>query len=209
MHVNEPSPHVDWSVGEVALLSEAEEWPAGERQRRAAVSSFGISGTNAHVILEEPPVVEVAALPRVNRTWGWLVVLRLLWVGLAGCGVVPLVVSARSEAASYAQASRLGEFVVSRPDVGLLDVAFSLVSARSRFEHRAVVLGGDRDVSSGGLGAIALGEVARDWAGRRGGGRTAFLFTGQGDSRLVWGRGCMGIRCSGARLMRCVGCLMG
>ncbi|WP_066368500.1 type I polyketide synthase [Herbidospora mongoliensis] len=160
LHVDEPTPQVDWSTGAVELLTEARPWPALERPRRAAVSSFGVSGTNAHVIIEqgEPaPAPEPGAPPRT----------------------VPWLLSAKTAEGVRAQAKRLGAFVAGHPDVAPVDVGRTLI-ARSAMDHRAVVLGLDR------LGALAEGEpsagVVRD-------GRTAFLFTGQGSQRAGMGRG--------------------
>ncbi|WP_420836316.1 type I polyketide synthase [Amycolatopsis lexingtonensis] len=117
LHASTPTPHVDWSSGAIRLLAEPEPWPSTGRPRRAAVSSFGISGTNAHVILEAAPAVEQAAVERVVPP------------------VVPWVFSARSAEAVRAQAALV--------DGDPLDVGFSLVTTRALFEHRTVVLDGD------------------------------------------------------------------
>ena len=199
LHVDQPSPHVDWSAGEVELLRESREWLGGERPRRAGVSSFGISGTNAHVILEEPPPVVgggvggfaagVAAAAAAAAAGGGagagesVGVGEGAGVGVWGCGVAPLVVSGRGVDGLCGQAGRLGEFLQARPEVGLLDVAWSLVSSRARFEDRAVVLGRGRGELLAGLAALERGEdragggVVRGVAG---GGRPVFVFPGQG-----------------------------
>jgi polyketide synthase 12 len=165
LYVEEPSPHVDWSAGGVELLRESRPWPAGERPRRAGVSSFGISGTNAHVVLEEAP----PELPPSRSTE-------------AGLGVVPWVVSARSESALSAQAERLGSYLAERPELDPVDVAYSLVRGRAQLEQRAVVVGEGRDELLAGLGALARGQttasVIRGVAGPPG--KVAFMFPGQG-----------------------------
>ncbi|MEU9273327.1 beta-ketoacyl synthase N-terminal-like domain-containing protein, partial [Streptomyces sp. NPDC048251] len=137
LHVDEPSPKVDWSAGAVELLTESRQWPATpDRPRRAAVSSFGLSGTNAHVIIEgvEPGVrVERAVVPD---------------------GVVPLVVSGRSPEAVRAQAARLAGFLGQEPGLSLTDVALSLAVARARFDHRAVVVAGSVEEAREGLASV-------------------------------------------------------
>ncbi|MFD5453325.1 type I polyketide synthase, partial [Streptomyces sp. NPDC127100] len=170
LHVDEPSPQVDWSAGAVELLTDAMPWPEGEAPRRAGVSSFGISGTNAHVVLEQAPaVVEEPVAESAS--------------GVAPV-VVPWVVSGKSEAALRAQAGRLAAFVGESADVASVDVGWSLVSARSVFEHRAVVLDG-----LAGLGVLAEGsESAGVVRGQVVPGRLAVLFSGQGSQRVGMGR---------------------
>ncbi|MEU0398504.1 type I polyketide synthase, partial [Streptomyces sp. NPDC006208] len=173
LHVDEPSPHVDWSAGAVELLTEAREWPESERPRRAGVSSFGISGTNAHVILEEAPAQEPAEQSDEPS--------RPL-------GAVPVVVSAKSAAALREQADRLRAHLIAEPEVPLGDVAFSSVVSRAQHEYRGAVVASDRDELLGGLGALAAGEPGAGVVeGRVAGGRTAFLFTGQGAQRARMG----------------------
>ncbi|MDG9706508.1 type I polyketide synthase, partial [Streptomyces sp. DH37] len=125
LHVDEPSPRIDWSAGEVRLLTEARRWPETGRPRRAGVSSFGISGTNAHLILEQAPDT-AEAVP-----------------GTAGGGVldgpVPWVLSARSRAALRGQAGRLLSYLEERPGVGVVDVGYSLLTTRAVMRHRAVL----------------------------------------------------------------------
>ncbi|MFY1636771.1 SDR family NAD(P)-dependent oxidoreductase [Solwaraspora sp. WMMB335] len=159
LHADTPSPAIDWDLGGVELLTEPCAWPPAGRPRRAAVSSFGISGTNAHLIIEEAPaagdpvpVVAPSAAP------------------------IPFVVSARSEAALRAQAERLGEHVRADPDTALPDLAFSLATARAQLPYRAAVIAADRDTLLHGLTDLPL-------TGRPVTGRTAFLFTGQGAQR--------------------------
>ncbi|MET9736492.1 beta-ketoacyl synthase N-terminal-like domain-containing protein, partial [Streptomyces sp. NPDC006458] len=133
LHVDAPSPHVDWASGEVRLLAEAEPWPAAEgRPRRAAVSSFGISGTNAHLILEEPPAGTPAETTRTAGTAG-------TETG-HGPAVLPVIVSGRDEAALRAQAERLRAHLSTRPESGLLDVGYSAATTRAQLEHRGVVV---------------------------------------------------------------------
>ncbi|WP_374204240.1 type I polyketide synthase [Streptomyces sp. HPF1205] len=163
LHADEPTPHVDWSSGAVALLAQSREWPETGRPRRAGVSSFGISGTNAHVILEqapEPVVVEPAdgAVP--------------LDMG----GLVPWVLSGKGEAALRAQAERLAG-AVAGVDPGA--VAAGLVRGRAVFEDRAVVLGADADELVAGLAEVASGGGVTGRA--EGDGRVVFVFPGQGS----------------------------
>jgi acyl transferase domain-containing protein/acyl carrier protein len=178
LHVTEPSPHIDWSAGEVRLLAEPVPWTPNGHPRRAGVSSFGISGTNAHVILEEPPAAdgrqdeEDAPVPAV-------------------AGVLPWLVSARSAEALAAQAGRLAGFVTSRPELDPADLAWSLAATRSPFEHRAVVTGADRDDLLTGLAALAVGQPSPGvvtGVAPSGGARVGFLFAGQGSQRAGMGR---------------------
>ncbi|WP_335984557.1 beta-ketoacyl synthase N-terminal-like domain-containing protein, partial [Streptomyces sp. CA2R106] len=122
LHVDAPSSNIDWDAGSVKLLTDAQPWPAGERVRRAGVSSFGVSGTNAHVIIEEAPAVAEEPAPQVEKV----------------LPAVPVVVSAKDEAALRAQAGRLREFLVARPEIGLLDTGYSAATTRAHLEHGAV-----------------------------------------------------------------------
>jgi acyl transferase domain-containing protein len=184
LHVEEPSPHVDWSEGDVRLLSEQVPWERGSVPRRAGVSSFGISGTNAHVILEEPPAEEAQPAQAKGIAGGSPAAPRL--------GALPFLVSAASGSALAGQAARLGEFVGERPEVELRGVARGLALGRARLAHRAVVLAEERDALAACLGALERGEAADglfQGAVAGGGGRTAFLFSGQGAQWAGMGGG--------------------
>lgn len=150
-------------------------WPSGDRPRRAGVSSFGMGGTNAHLIVEQAPAQRDTA-PSDSRA--------------ATDGVVPWVLSARSERALVNQARRLSDFVADRAGVNPLDVAWSLVDTRTLFEHRAVVVGRDAAALTAGLAAVAAGEPRPNVAVGRAGssGATAFVFPGQGSQSLGMGR---------------------
>ncbi|MDL5205473.1 acyltransferase domain-containing protein [Streptomyces sp. ALI-76-A] len=176
LHVDAPSRHVDWSSGAVELLVEGREWTRRDGPRRAGVSSFGVSGTNAHVVLEEAPPEEPAEEHAPDA-------------GVAG-GLVPWVLSAKSAKALRGQAGRLRDFAAARPDADDAAVGWSLVSGRSRFEHRAVVLGRGRDELLSGLAALSEGAespaVVSGSAGKLGG--VAFVFPGQGSQWAGMGR---------------------
>ncbi|MEU3030643.1 type I polyketide synthase [Streptomyces incarnatus] len=175
LHVDEPTPHVDWSAGDVRLLTEAVDWPAHDGPRRAAVSSFGISGTNAHVIVEQASVgTEMASGLEPEPEPG---------------AVVPLVLSAKSDMALRAQAERLLS-LASTTDLRPADLAFSLATTRSAMECRAAVVGEGRDELLDGLRALAAGSPStRVVLGEPGsGGKVGFLFSGQGSQRLGMGR---------------------
>ncbi|MFE6776901.1 type I polyketide synthase [Streptomyces sp. NPDC057702] len=167
LHVDEPTPHVDWEAGTVRLLTEEREWPETGRPRRAAVSSFGISGTNAHVILEEAPQQEV-----VPEDGGPTV----------DTGVVPVVLSARDPQALRAQAARLAAYIEERPDADPYAVAHTLLTARATLEHRAVLLAPDRDHLLDALQALAKGdEHPGVITGNANHTKPVFVFPGQGS----------------------------
>ncbi|MGV9848187.1 SDR family NAD(P)-dependent oxidoreductase, partial [Streptomyces sp. NPDC003442] len=177
LHVDEPSPHVEWSAGAVELLTDAVEWPESGRPRRAGVSSFGISGTNAHVILEQAPTAPSEAESSDEP-------------GALAPSAVPWVVSGRSEPALRAQASRLASFAGERSELPIVDVALSLATTRSAFEHRAVVLAADRAGLVDGLEALSIGDPAPGVVqGSAVPGKLAVLFSGQGSQRVGMGQG--------------------
>uniref|UniRef100_UPI001F2D725F type I polyketide synthase n=1 Tax=Streptomyces europaeiscabiei TaxID=146819 RepID=UPI001F2D725F len=195
LHVDAPSSHVDWSSGGVELLTRAREWPElVERPRRAGVSSFGISGTNAHVVLEAVPEEPVAE-QSVAEQWvtGEPVAEQSVAQESRGVPVgvpVPWVVSARSRDALRAQAAQLLDHVTGHPGVPLADTALALATTRTPFPHRAVLVGADRDGLAAQLRALADGAPLPGTVTgtARTGGRTAFLFTGQGAQRPGMGR---------------------
>ncbi|MFD4874197.1 type I polyketide synthase [Streptomyces sp. NPDC058420] len=139
LHLTEATSHVDWSSGTVQLLGETRDWPETDRVRRAAVSAFGISGTNAHVILEE------AEQPSAHEQL------------VQPSGTVPLVVSAGSAEALAATGARLAEWLQTEPELQLHDVAHALVTTRASLTHRAVVVADDRSSAIDGLRALAEG----------------------------------------------------
>ncbi|MDG9723683.1 type I polyketide synthase [Streptomyces sp. DH41] len=174
LHVDEPSPRVDWSAGAVSLLTDDVAWPERATPRRAAVSAFGISGTNAHVILEEAPRPEPqpdAEAPGQDGTDWWSEV------------TVPLLFSARNESALRAQAARLRAELIEHPDTHPADAGYTLMTARSRFEHRAAVIGESREELLDALNCLAQDRphpvVLRGTAGP--GDRIVFVFPGQGS----------------------------
>ncbi|WP_218003942.1 type I polyketide synthase [Nocardia pneumoniae] len=178
LHVDAPSPHVDWSAGSVRLLTEAEPWPAGERVRRAGVSSFGISGTNAHVIVEESPAPAVSDDGTADSDAG----------PACAATIVPLLVSAKTDEALRAQAARLHGWLLEHPDADPWSVASALIETRAQWNRRAAVVGGDREQLLAGLADLAAGSSGV-LEGAAGQGKTAFLFTGQGAQRVGMGAG--------------------
>ncbi|GAB1818699.1 type I polyketide synthase [Herbidospora sp. RD11066] len=192
LHAEEPSPHVDWTAGDVRLLTEPVAWPSNGRPRRGGVSAFGVSGTNVHAIIEEAPALaddpdpddDAPDATGEERTAAALPVLT---------GPVPVwPISARSAAGLAAQAARLNEFAQDRPGMDVAGTAWSLITTRSVFEHRAVVLGGDRDDLLSGLAAVATGQpgpgVVTGAVPATGNGRVAFVFPGQGSQWIGMGR---------------------
>ncbi len=188
LHVDKPSSEVDWSAGNVSLLTEAVAWEAGEEPRRAGVSAFGVSGTNAHLILEEAPVAPASPSggSPLERRAGAGAEDVVGAPGVLGGGLLPWVLSGRSESALWAQAERLGANLERSRDVGAADVGFSL-AARSAFEHRAVVVSADRAcegaladlqrlTAEGGGAGVVVGALA---GGVDAG--SVFLFPGQGS----------------------------
>ncbi|MER5936557.1 SDR family NAD(P)-dependent oxidoreductase [Streptomyces sp. NPDC001928] len=165
LHSETRSTRVDWAEGDVRLLTEPRPWPRAERPRRAGVSAFGISGTNAHVIVEEAPAAEEPEERAVTAP-----------------PVVPWVLSARSHDALTAQAARLAAHDADHTETGL-----SLVTSRARLDHRAVVLGTDPDVLRERTAALADGTPGTI-TGTVIDGRTAWMFTGQGSQRPGMGR---------------------
>ncbi|QIS10427.1 type I polyketide synthase [Nocardia arthritidis] len=167
LHVVEPTAEIDWDGAAVRLLTEQRRWPGHDRPRRAAVSSFGVSGTNAHVILEQPPVAEEPEAPRPDPV------------------AVPWVLSAKTPGALRDQARRL----LAVADRDQVDIGWSLAATRATLDHRAVVVGGDRDRLRAGLAALADGtqdetvvEGAADSAGK-----VVFVFPGQGSQWIGMG----------------------
>ncbi|MFD8286773.1 SDR family NAD(P)-dependent oxidoreductase [Streptomyces lavendulae] len=171
LHVDAPTPHVDWTAGRVELLGESTAWPETGEPRRAAVSSFGISGTNAHVILEEAPPVDAPEPTTPNAPLP-------VWV-----------LSGRDAETVRAQAGRLLERVTADADLDVSDVAFSLATSRAALGARAAVVAGDRDGLLSALEALATGRPASGVTeGTVSGGKLAFLFSGQGAQRPGMGR---------------------
>ncbi|KIQ66429.1 polyketide synthase [Kitasatospora griseola] len=165
LHVDRPTPNVDWTAGAVALLTEATPWPETGRPRRAGVSSFGLSGTNAHVLVEQPPAEPEPVAPAVEPS------------------AVPWVLSGRTSEAVQDQAARLHAYLAERPELSPADIGYSLATTRTAFEHRAAVVGGDRETLLGALAALAAGErtpgLVRGTVARSA--RTVFVFPGQGS----------------------------
>ncbi|MFE2196288.1 type I polyketide synthase, partial [Streptomyces olivaceus] len=167
LHVDAPTPEVDWSAGAVELLTTPQDWSERDRPRRAGVSGFGVSGTNAHVIIEEAPAAEAA--PGPDRP-------------ALGGGHVPLVLSGRGGAGLAGQAERLRAFLAGRPDLDLTEVARALATTRAALPDRAVVLAADHADAVARLEALAAGEPAPNVVTGRTDAteRVVFVFPGQG-----------------------------
>lgn len=186
LHVDEPSHQVDWDAGAVELVTEATRWPEVDRPRRAAVSAFGISGTNSHVIFEqapdptteesEPEAAGVAQVEPAATAW---------------------VVSAATAPALSDQIARLSTFLDDHPEYSPADIGYSLATRRARFAHRAVVLGSTREELIAALktaGAVVEDSATSDSGANVAVGvagssaKTAVMFPGQGAQRVGMGR---------------------
>ncbi|WP_417281818.1 beta-ketoacyl synthase N-terminal-like domain-containing protein [Actinomadura yumaensis] len=179
LHIDEPSPHVDWESGAVRLLTEPMEWPTeDDRPRRAGVSSFGASGTNAHLILEQAP--EPKNEPEDESE------------PVPFDGVLPWVLSAHNADALRGQAAALAAHVSATDDTSV-EVGWSLLKSRSLLDQRAVVLGEDRAQLLAGVEALAAGEphpaLVRTGPAATASGKSVFLFSGQGSQRVGMGAG--------------------
>jgi acyl transferase domain-containing protein/NADPH:quinone reductase-like Zn-dependent oxidoreductase/short-subunit dehydrogenase involved in D-alanine esterification of teichoic acids/acyl carrier protein len=189
LHVDQPTRQVDWSGGQVELLSEPAPWTANGRVRRVGVSAFGVSGTNAHMIIEQAPE---ACPSEPERSDGLTasedgpveeLAVAVPVLDTSGASAVPWLLSGRGVRGLRAQAGRLAEHAETNARLDVGGIAHSLASARSALDHRAVVVGGDRRQLLGGLRALAEGSAPNVTQGvadmERG--RVIFVFPGQGS----------------------------
>ncbi|MFE1929470.1 type I polyketide synthase [Streptomyces sp. NPDC059474] len=179
LHIDAPSPHVNWDSDAVRLLTEPVEWPRDERPRRAGVSSFGISGTNAHLIVEQAPEPDPA--PAGARTD-------------EDDRPVPWVLSARSAEALRGQARELAAHMAADDTPTPREVGWSLITTRTAFEHRAVVVGESRAELIAAVEALATegthpGVVHTGTAAATGGAGPVLVFPGQGSQWAGMGAG--------------------
>ncbi|MER7476056.1 thioester reductase domain-containing protein [Streptomyces sp. NPDC126510] len=170
LHVDEPTPLVDWSTGAVELLTEPRAWPQTGRPRRAAVSSFGVSGTNAHLILEQAPEEEPVVVENPAPAPAFL----------------PLPLAAKSRPALSAQARELMSYVEENPGLSPVDLAYSMATTRAALPHRAVAVGSDTESLLAALRALTEDGARTAAPGK--GGKLGFLFTGQGAQRVAMGK---------------------
>ncbi|MEU5274663.1 SDR family NAD(P)-dependent oxidoreductase [Streptomyces hygroscopicus] len=197
LHIDAPSPHVEWAGGGVRLLTEAVQWPRGRRPRRAAVSSFGISGTNAHVILEQGPEQVPDQFPDRDPHRAEDME-RKPESEPEGRRVVPWVLSARGPTALRDQARALAARLATGPSASAVEVGWSLIRSRTVFDHRAVVVGGDRDELTAALEALAAGEthpgvVHTGAVATAGGVGPVLVFPGQGSQWVGMGAGLLDV----------------
>ncbi|MDI5937985.1 beta-ketoacyl synthase N-terminal-like domain-containing protein, partial [Micromonospora sp. DH15] len=164
LHVDAPTPHVDWTTGNIQLLTDTQEWPDHGRPRRAAVSSFGISGTNAHVILEQaPPVAEPEQGAPADRS-----------------GPLTWTLSAKTPTALRQHARQLLHHLTAHPELSAADVAAALTT-RAALPHRAAVVGDTREELTEALTALSAGDSHRRLVeGTEITGKTVFVFPGHG-----------------------------
>ncbi|TPQ24106.1 acyltransferase domain-containing protein, partial [Streptomyces sporangiiformans] len=203
LHADEPTPEVDWESGAVSLLHAATPWPASGRPYRAAVSAFGISGTNAHAILEAAPAEQAAVAGRTAHGAYAAPAEQAVPVGhreqpgahgmfasTEGAAPLPWVLSARTPQALAAQADRLRRHVAELPGASVADIGHALATTRSALDHRAAVVGRDTEEFLRGLAALAEGTPAPHTVTgeQRPAGKLAVLFTGQGSQRAAMGR---------------------
>jgi acyl transferase domain-containing protein/acyl-CoA synthetase (AMP-forming)/AMP-acid ligase II/acyl carrier protein len=168
LHIDAPSPHVAWDTGTIQLLTRPVSWPADGRVRRVGVSSFGISGTNAHLILEQAPTPVEATTPAPIQTTPAL--------------PIPWILSAKNDTALHAQAHRLHDLLAADLDLDLANVGLSLATTRTHFTHRAAILTTDRDHCLTALTALSHGQHSPGlFIDTTITGKLAFLFTGQGN----------------------------
>jgi len=170
LHAGTPSEHIDWTSGAVRLLTSARPWPERECPRRAAVSSFGISGTNAHIVVEDVPAAPAPACE--DRS-------------------VPWIISAKTEAALREQAARLHEFATGQREFGAAEIGAALLTGRTGLDRGAVVLGSNEGDLVTGLKLLANGEPAANvltGSAVPDPGRLAFLCSGQGAQWPGMGR---------------------
>ncbi|WP_327303706.1 thioester reductase domain-containing protein [Streptomyces sp. NBC_01298] len=179
LHVDEPTPLVDWSAGAVELLTEHRPWPQTGRPRRAAVSAFGVSGTNAHLILEQAPEEQAVVAEETPAPDP---------AGAPAPALVPLPLSAKSRTALSAQARGLMAYVADHPGLSAADLAYSTATTRAALPHRAVVVGSDAASLLAALRPLAEDGARTAAATAPGKGRLGFHFTGQGAQRAAMGR---------------------
>jgi acyl transferase domain-containing protein len=174
LHIDQPTPHVDWSSATIALLTHPQPWPDNGHPRRAGISSFGISGTNAHLIIEQPPTHQppTGSQTTTDHTTDPATPPATVWL-----------LSAKTEAALRMQAERLHHFVLAQADAAAVDIGNTLATGRALCEHRAVVVAADRDDALAGLRAFALGRPRPGLitGHARTAGKTVFVFPGQGS----------------------------
>ncbi|HEX4908335.1 MAG TPA: type I polyketide synthase, partial [Actinomycetes bacterium] len=191
LHIDAPTPHVAWpGTGTIRLLTAPVPWTGSSRPRRAAISAFGVSGTNAHIIIEEPPApAPQDTSPAPDGTGPAPDTSPVL---LPGGADTAWPVSARTGPALAAHAARLHRYLAARPALDPADIAWSLAAGRAGLEHRAVITAAARTGLLDGLAALAAGQPAAAVTAAAvppaGPGKTVFVFPGQGGQWPGMGR---------------------